>query len=221
MKQTVGPGLLGKILREGAGGITLPLCLARQWKMISTQLVERQEHLVQTLHHEAVNSRLHVVIQSMPPYSPYTTLNYRMLQATAIHNAISVPAWHPGWRIPCAYPCSQRADQHIWEALSEEWWHYYYELIGFQLPSTRAAMSLMQAHDPLSRFSKNDYEHCLPMNCDVPDSFQAKMTSFEDVLRTVKEKHESAVFQDEIEPLPAAKKKKKGKGGHRRRLRRA
>jgi hypothetical protein len=160
-----------------------------------------------------------------------------------------VAAWSPGWRIPCSYPCAMRRDQHLWEAVSEEWcaircpsflnlggvqfeqyiipqnvqkntcafcsftnsenellsinsksdlvkmlfrpksmfylsehiifsvsggwlpcpcltftapspvsttfrWHYYYSLIGFSLPTTRAAMRLLEPHDPLQLYEK-------------------------------------------------------------------
>eukprot|EP00873_Tetraselmis_striata_P042322 jgi/Tetstr1/462586/TSEL_007572.t1 len=165
------------------------------WSTISAALLEHESKLVELLHHEAVESRLHMVIKSMPPYSAYTTLEYGMIQALGIQNGDGVPPWLPGWRIPCSYPCPLRRDQHLWEAVSEEWWHYYYSLISFSLPTTRASMRLLEPHDPMGLFDKNEFEHCLPISCDVPNNFTATLTSFSEVMHTLQEKHESAVLR--------------------------
>jgi len=65
-------------------------------------------------------------------------------------------------------------------------WHYYYDLIGYQLPTNRAGMRLLAPHDPEKRFSRSELDHCLPFNCEVPNTFEAKMDDFQDVLRSVK-----------------------------------
>ena len=50
-----------------------------QWKTIPADFVVHQQSLVASLHHESVNARLHTIIASMPPYSPYTMLNFNKI----------------------------------------------------------------------------------------------------------------------------------------------
>lgn len=51
-----------------------------QWTTVSSALVEHEAHLVNSLHHEATNKRLHFIIKAAPPYAPYTILDYSMIQ---------------------------------------------------------------------------------------------------------------------------------------------
>ena len=185
----------------------------------------RVEDVARSLVPEIGNKRLRSVIKAVPPRSRFTVLNYRNLQVGAVAFHAALPPWNPGWRVTCAYPCAKRRYKHLYEALAEEWWQYYYALIGKEDPADRGFYSLAQEHDPLGYFEMKDHALCVKDFCmgdEVADLNKNPLTERIDkdlVERFPSKPAEDPLPLDAFTPAPAkGKKAKKGKRPKARRL---
>jgi len=146
-----------------------------KWYIIPSHFLEFAQDVVSVIIPELTNTRIRRVVKSMPPYTPETVIDYSMLQAKGIFSNLHVKPWQPGWRIPCSWECRYRKYHQLYEAVAEEWWHHYYNLMDLPIPAQRSLYALAEEHDPSQLYSKKEYEHCLSFNCDIPDSFVANL----------------------------------------------
>eukprot|EP00958_Prasinococcus_capsulatus_P017825 scaffold2045_cov404-Prasinococcus_capsulatus_cf.AAC.18 len=141
------------------------------WSIIPNSQVQVVRDIVVSLIPEVTNRRIRRVIKSMPPFSDDTVLDFSQLTVGGIHANLRIKPWMPSWRIPCAWECRFRKHHHLYEALMDEWWRYYYDLMDVAVPPERSSFALVPHHDPSDRFQNQDYKFCLPFNCGVPDDF--------------------------------------------------
>mmetsp|Transcript_3699 Transcript_3699/g.7642 ORF Transcript_3699/g.7642 Transcript_3699/m.7642 type:complete len:694 (-) Transcript_3699:180-2261(-) len=142
-----------------------------KWYIMPSHFLEFEQDVISTIIPELTNTRIRRIVKSMPPYSPDTVIDYSMIAAKGIFVNLHVKPWQPGWRIPCAWECRFRKYHQLYEAVSEEWWHHYYNMVDMPIPSQRSLYNLVEFHDPNGLFAQKDFEHCLPFNCDIPDAF--------------------------------------------------
>ena len=136
-----------------------------QWTTLSSDYMEVIGDTVTKIVPELTNLRIRHVIKSMPPYTPNTVLDFAVMNAGGVHIDTSVKPWSPGWRIPCSWECRYRKYQNLYEAVLEEWWLLYYDLVNVPQPTDRAMYSLLESHDPFKMFDKKEYEFCLDYDC--------------------------------------------------------
>ncbi|KAK3241387.1 hypothetical protein CYMTET_48846 [Cymbomonas tetramitiformis] len=141
------------------------------WTAIPSHMMEFQQDVVSTIVPELTNTRIRRIVKSMPPYTDDTIIDYTLIPAGGIFANLHVKPWMAGWRVPCAWECRYRKFHALYEAVAEEWWYSYYNLLDLPIPSERSLFSLMDSHDPLRLYDKKEYEQCLPFNCEVPDGF--------------------------------------------------
>eukprot|EP00959_Pyramimonas_sp_CCMP1952_P242573 5069882-Pyramimonas_sp.AAC.1 len=146
-----------------------------KWYIMPSHFLEFEQDVVSTIIPELTNTRIRRIVKSMPPYSLDTVIDYSMVSAKGIFVNLHVKPWHPGWRIPCSWECRFRKYHQLYEAIAEEWWHHYYNMVDMPIPTQRSMYYLQEFHDPNGLFAMKDYEHCLPFNCDIPDAFVANV----------------------------------------------
>eukprot|EP00899_Mesostigma_viride_P010293 jgi/Mesvir1/19265/Mv10345-RA.1 len=146
------------------------------WTVIPNVETERIDNLVTSILAETLSTHARSMIREMPPHAKYYSLNYQALKGKGVHNDIEVMPWMPAWRIPCAWPCRYRRLHHLYEAVMQEWWEYYYQLVELPLPKERAQYKLLQSHDPGGVFQQRDYKFCIPFNCELPEDWSPKPT---------------------------------------------
>jgi hypothetical protein len=83
----------------------------------------------------------------------------------------------------------------LYEAVAEEWWHHYYNLMDLPIPAQRSLYALAEEHDPSQLYSKKEYEHCLSFNCDIPDSFVANLEEAPAVVQPAPRRGKFRLFQ--------------------------
>lgn len=106
-----------------------------KWYILPSSFMEFQQDVVATVIPELTNTRLRRIIQSMPPYSPETVLDFGLIQAHGVFANLHVKPWHPGWRITCSWECRYRKYHQLYEAVAVEWWQHYFNLMDMPLPS--------------------------------------------------------------------------------------
>mmetsp|Transcript_25570 Transcript_25570/g.35289 ORF Transcript_25570/g.35289 Transcript_25570/m.35289 type:complete len:783 (-) Transcript_25570:255-2603(-) len=162
-----------------------------KWYIMPSTFLEFQQDIVSTIIPELTNTRLRRVVKSLPPYSTDTIIDFSLINARGVFANLHVKPWHPGWHIPCAWECRYRKFHQLYEAVAVEWWEHYYNLVDLPLPTDRALYNIVEQHDVHNLYTKKEFEHCLPFNCDVPQDL-LKATKPDAKPQTKAEKRQAA-----------------------------